>query len=364
MLILVSRGRSVRSQLEKSGRCESLRQFESFDKLESFLEKEEGKFSVIVDEDITSGPAGTFVLNHLNDNRLGRMVILTSSEKSKSDIGMSDKIMLVRKDQLIHALPGALPEETGGYEVETDIIVGTSPVMARLREQITKVALSGCNVIINGPTGCGKELVAQCIQKAVGEERAPVVNCALLEGELFESFLFGHCRGSFTGAFEQRSGLVEQAKGGALILDEIEVLATSVQAKLLRFIETGEFRRLGENTVRRAKCRIIAISNENIGKLYSERRIRPDFYMRIAGATIMVPPLRDHIDDIEDLVRIHEQRRGYSERIRDIESFKAYSWPGNVRELFNTVDRIHTLGMSQKNLRVDDLRMESCFVSL
>ena len=187
----------------------------------------------------------------------------------------------------------------------------------------------------------------------IGDAKEESVNTILEMAEYRKS---GSCKALIvTGCLAQRY----QKE----ILDEIEVLATSVQAKLLRFIETGEFRRLGENTVRRAKCRIIAISNENIGKLYSERRIRPDFYMRIAGATIMVPPLRDHIDDIEDLVRIHEQRRGYSERIRDIESFKAYSWPGNVRELFNTVDRIHTLGMSQNNLRVDDLRMESCFVS-
>jgi DNA-binding NtrC family response regulator len=231
-------------------------------------------------------------------------------------------------------------------------LVGSGPAMTGLGEQLERVAASHATVLITGESGTGKELVASCIHRGSPRGDRPMLclNCAALSANLLESELFGHERGAFTGADRTRRGRFELAHGGTLLLDEISEMAMPLQAKLLRVLQEGEFERVGSSTTRRADVRVIATTNRDLDDWVAHKRFRADLYYRLNVLPVEVPPLRDRVEDIPELVEYFLGRAGRSERGRSLKVapgamklLKSYAWPGNVRELENLCCRAATL---------------------
>lgn len=229
-----------------------------------------------------------------------------------------------------------------------DALLGRSPEMDALRAAIARAAAAPYPVLIEGETGAGKELVARALHRG-GPRHARAfcaVNCAALTDDLFEAELFGHSRGAFTGAVNERTGLVEAADGGTLFLDEVGELSARAQAKLLRVIQDGEIRRLGENAVRRVDVQLIAATNRRLAAEVAAGRFREDLLFRLAVVCLQVPALRDRTGDVELLARHfwsrELKRAGKRATLGDatIDVLVRYPWPGNVRELQNVVARL------------------------
>jgi DNA-binding NtrC family response regulator len=227
-------------------------------------------------------------------------------------------------------------------------MVGDSPAARRLREQIVQVAPTDSTVLILGETGTGKELVARAIHEASRRrERALVtVNCAALPRELVESELFGHEKGAFTGATQQRRGRFELADGGTLFLDEVGELPLEAQAKLLRVLQSGEFDRVGGTRALHADVRVIAATNRDLQAQVAAGRFRSDLYYRLNVFPIQVAPLRERRADIAGLAK-HFAAKAARKLGRPaevppgfLEQARAYDWPGNIRELENMVERV------------------------
>src|SRR5205807_1899820 len=223
-----------------------------------------------------------------------------------------------------------------------DGIVGESPAMRDVFALVDRVARRDVAVCILGESGTGKELVARAIHRQSARRHKPftAVNCAALPETLIESELFGHVRGAFTGADRDRAGLIETSDGGTLFLDEIGEMPLSAQAKLLRFLQEGEFRRVGDTVNRTADVRIVSATNRKLESAVEAGQFREDLYYRIGGIEIALPPLRDRPSDIpllasHFLAREHEKSRGGPSKLTaDAASvFLGYRWPGNVREL-------------------------------
>jgi DNA-binding NtrC family response regulator len=231
---------------------------------------------------------------------------------------------------------------------EPPAIVGSSRAVEQLRAAIRRAAASNATVLIEGETGTGKELVARAIHQASARSRGPfvAVNCAEIAESLFESELFGHTRGAFTGALADRKGLLESAHGGTLLLDEIEDLGAAPQVKLLRVLQSREFKPVGSNRFVRFDARVIAASNQEISRLVQQKQFRADLFFRLDVLRVRVAPLRERRDDVRELVDYATQRfnrrTGTSfGRISDAtaSALERRSWPGNVRELENLVER-------------------------
>ena len=230
-------------------------------------------------------------------------------------------------------------------------LVATSSGMRTLLTRVERVAPTNSPVLIQGESGTGKELVARLIHGLSTRREKPfvVINCSAIPDALFESELFGHQRGAFTGATERRLGLVEAADGGTLFLDEIGEMSPMVQSKLLRTLESGEIRRVGENRTSRVDVRVVAATNKDLAAEVAASRFREDLYYRLNGVPMQIPPLRERVDDIEPLVRhFLAEGAGKHPRVTDVSAealgaLKAYRWPGNVRELKNCVDATRIL---------------------
>jgi Nif-specific regulatory protein len=230
-----------------------------------------------------------------------------------------------------------------------DGIIGESPQMKRLFEQLRKVVNTRVTVLIEGETGTGKELIASAVH--YWSERSDKLfvaqNCAALPENLLESELFGHKKGSFTGATEDKKGLFELADGGTLFLDEVGEMPLNLQAKLLRVLQEGEIRPIGSNVTKKIDVRIVAATNRDLEKEVAEARFREDLFYRLKVFPIRVPPLRERREDIP-LLAGHFLKRYAHEFGRSIRGFgqqamellSAYKWPGNVRELENEVQRL------------------------
>jgi formate hydrogenlyase transcriptional activator len=239
----------------------------------------------------------------------------------------------------------ALVEEGRGTG---DAMVGESAALRRLREQIARVAPTGSTVLIQGETGTGKELVASAIHAQSARRDQPLVkvNCAALPRELVESELFGHEKGAFTGATQQRRGRFELADGGSLFLDEVGELPLEAQAKLLRVLQEREFERVGGTRTLRTDVRVIAATNRNLQAQVAAGAFRPDLYYRLDVFPIVLPPLRERREDIPLLARHFASRAARRlGRPADalppafVQQAAAYDWPGNIRELENLVER-------------------------
>ena len=226
-------------------------------------------------------------------------------------------------------------------------MVGHSPALQRVSEMIEAVAAEDVTVLITGESGTGKELAAREIHERSprAERNFVTLDCCTLQENLFESELFGHEKGAFTGAEQRKKGLIEGARGGTLFLDEIGEIGPPIQAKLLRVMETGEFRRLGGNKVLHSDARIICATNRDLKAMAEEGAFRADLYYRLSTFVIELPPLRERREDIPDLVRHFLSNHDFSRRIaREIspaamDMLMAYDWPGNIRELRNVIER-------------------------
>jgi len=242
-------------------------------------------------------------------------------------------------------------------------MIGDSPAMARVEKLIAKVAPTDSTVLILGETGTGKELAARAIHEQSLRAKQPLVpiNCGALPENLIESELFGHRRGAFTGADEHRTGLLEVADGGTLFLDEIGELPAAMQAKMLRFLESGEVRRVGENEPFRCDVRVVCATNRDLAEMVAEGAFREDLYFRINTFELALPPLRDRPDDIPELARHLAARAGARLQPDDpllddatLAALRAHRWPGNVRELANVIE--HALILSDRlPITPDDL---------
>jgi two-component system nitrogen regulation response regulator NtrX len=228
-------------------------------------------------------------------------------------------------------------------------IVGKSPAIRALIEKIDRVADSSARVLVTGENGTGKELVARAVHRQSARARKPFVevNCAAIPGELIESELFGHMKGSFTGAIQDRTGKFEQADGGTLFLDEVGDMSLAAQAKVLRVLQDGEVTRIGGPKPRKVDVRVIAATNKKLEEEIEAGRFREDLYYRLNVVPIHVPPLRERREDIPLLVAHFlsqfTKNDGVVPRTIDaaaIERLMAFGWPGNVRELRNTIERL------------------------
>lgn len=227
-------------------------------------------------------------------------------------------------------------------------MIGTSPVMKELYAKIHKVAPTNATVLVNGETGTGKELVAQALHSESPRKNQPIisVNCAAIPDTLIEAELFGHEKGAFTGAANNREGLVAAADGGTLFLDEIGELPLEAQARLLRVLQEGEVRPLGSVESHKVNVRLVAATHRDLGKLAKKGLFREDLYFRINVVQLKLPPLRERGKDILSLAETFIRR--YCEQINKplltltpeaIQAITTYRWPGNIRELENAIQR-------------------------
>ena len=240
------------------------------------------------------------------------------------------------------------PRERQTSERKFEQIVGKSPALEAVLDQVVKVAVSDSTILVLGETGTGKELIARAIHNISPRCGRPFVklNCAAIPLDLLESELFGHERGAFTGAIAQRIGRFELADTGTLFLDEIGDLPISLQPKLLRVLQEQEFERLGSSTTRRVNVRLVTATHRDLPELVRQNRFRLDLFYRLHVVPIRLPALRERREDIAHLVthfvEIYSQRM--SKRIVEVpaatmKAFKSYAWPGNIRELQNLVER-------------------------
>ena len=257
-------------------------------------------------------------------------------------------------------------------------LIGSSDITRRLDADINAAASSRAKILITGETGAGKDVVARLIhQRSVrAQSRLSTVNCAGIPDNLLESELFGHVRGSFTGAFRDKPGLFEAADRGTAFLDEAGEMSLRMQAMLLRFLETGELQRVGADAIsRRVDVRIIAATNRDLRERISAGAFREDLYYRLNVICIHVRPLRERPEDIRDLLEhfLDAYRERHHTAARELspaamETLMAYRWPGNVRELKNVVERL-VVQAGSGPIAVDDLpgecrsRFESVAVS-
>ncbi|MDQ8038487.1 MAG: sigma-54 dependent transcriptional regulator [Pedobacter sp.] len=276
----------------------------------------------------------------------------------------------VLRESALKAQNEALKQEVAKSYPTTGMI-GSCAAMLDVFNRIRKVAPMATTVLVRGESGTGKELVARALHEQSPRASGPMisVNCAAIPETLIESELFGHEKGSFTGAQSSRKGLVEAADGGTLFLDEIGELPMEAQARLLRLLQEKEIRRIGSTQAKRVDVRLVAATHRDLKKLASESRFREDLYYRLHVVELLLPPLRERGDDIlelaETLLARTAQRLGvgvlhFGDDAR--EAMLNYPWPGNVRELENAIERAAILCESDEigpeHLAIDHVRKE------
>jgi two-component system response regulator AtoC len=249
----------------------------------------------------------------------------------------------------------------------TGQLIGTSAAIAELSQEIDRIARSDAKVLVTGESGVGKELVAHAIHQRSPRAQRPMVavNCAGLPETLLESELFGHVKGSFTGAYRDKQGKLEMADGGTILLDEIGEMTLRMQGLLLRFMETGELQKVGaDRAAGRVNVRVIAATNRNLRDMIAEGTFREDLFYRLNVIHLTVPPLRERREDIPGLVGhfLAQFTRNNGTPVRSIaqqalDLLSAYSWPGNVRELENVIERLIVTGRNE-TVSAEDLPME------
>jgi two-component system response regulator HydG len=246
-----------------------------------------------------------------------------------------------------------------------DHIVGRSAALRELLDRVVRVAPTDATVLITGESGTGKELVARALHTASRRADKPFVpvNCAAITETLLESELFGHARGAFTGATRARRGLFEEASGGTLFIDEVGEMAAGSQAKLLRAIQEGEIRRVGESLPVKVNVRVLAATNQNLKTAVAEKRFREDLYYRLNVVPVRIPPLRERREDVpllsQHFLERYAQRTGERKTLTPeaMQKLVDYPWPGNVRELENMIEQAAALA-PQAALSDTDIRFE------
>ncbi len=245
-------------------------------------------------------------------------------------------------------------------------IIAKSPEMLEVLKTVTKVSNSDTSVLVTGKSGTGKELIGKAIHYNSQRRNNPVIiiNCGAIPENLQESELFGHKKGSFSGAVGDKKGLIEEAEGGTIIFDEVGELSSSAQVKLLRFLQNKEIRKVGDNISKIIDVRVIAMTNRDLAQEVSENNFREDLYFRLNVIPIKIPELKQRPSDIDllinhflDISKEKVRNPGLEISRRALAMLCSYSWPGNVRELENTVERIVIL-CDGKEITVEDLPRE------
>ncbi|MCB9950530.1 MAG: sigma-54-dependent Fis family transcriptional regulator [Planctomycetaceae bacterium] len=283
-------------------------------------------------------------------------------QKPFTALDMEPMLRRIAEKKLLANKNIALENELTTIRGKTELI-GDTPPMERVKTLVERIAPTDSSVLILGETGTGKELVARRVHELSRRANMPfvAVNCGALPENLVESELFGHKKGAFTGADTPRKGLIEVASGGTLFLDELGELDKSMQVKLLRFLESGEVRRVGENDAFHVDVRIVCATNRHLSEMVDEGKFREDLFFRVNTFEIRLPPLRERKDDIPSIARHlvarHMHRDWVSEDIISPEAIKvlrAHSWSGNVRELANAIE--HAVILSGGNtIQPEDL---------
>src|SRR5216684_1949354 len=317
------------------------------------------------------------------------LVIATAPDEAKIaaclDARVSDFLVApLNPEELVVRVKRAVGLERGSARTSASVaplphidgLIGKTPAFTKQLARLLKMAICDAGVLITGETGTGKEVFAQAIHYQSARASRPwvAVNCAAIPVELMESELFGHARGAYTNAHAARPGLVCEAEGGTLFLDEIDCISYGAQAKLLRFLEEKEFRRIGSNVVHHADVRIIAASNENLETLVLKGAFRQDLYFRLNVLPLTLPPLRERLDDIPDLALHFVMRfaRQFGRRIEGLtpmalRRLHGHAWPGNVRELAHTIERAglmcegRVLGVEDFDLGASDVVADNSF---
>ncbi|MGQ0632980.1 MAG: sigma-54 interaction domain-containing protein [Planctomycetaceae bacterium] len=245
---------------------------------------------------------------------------------------------------IVEALPGDSPTNS----LVLPGLIGASPAMLEVCRVTRQVACSSATVLLTGETGTGKELIARAIHELSPRRGGPYirVNCGALSESLLESELFGHVKGAFTSAVENRTGRFEAAHGGTIFLDEIDSVSYTLQVKLLRVLQEQEFERVGDNRTIRVDCRVVAATNRDLLDEIEAGRFRDDLYFRLNVVPIVIPPLRERWGDIRLLVDFFVRKYALANNVSvgtisesALAALERYSWPGNVRELQNYIER-------------------------
>ena len=241
-------------------------------------------------------------------------------------------------------------------------LIGNAPCMLEVSRRIRLVAPRTTPVLIEGPTGSGKELVAEAVHRLSSRCRKPFValNCAAIPETLLEAELFGHTRGAFTGAVQGRVGRIEAANGGTLFLDEIGEMPLALQSKLLRFVECGELQRVGDNETVKVDVRIVTATHQPLAQHTQDGKFRADLYYRLAVFLIRTPALSEHLEDLNLLVEHFLEKMGRDTPVKQIDTtaqakLAAHAWPGNVRELQHVLERAAILAGAEPVLTTQEI---------
>ena len=349
---------------------------------ETALQKyEKGKYDILLVDMKMPGMSGLDLLTKVKEIDKDALVILITAFASVPTAitalknGAFDYITKpVDPDELAHIVNKALEQRALKIEniqlkenideiIKPDNLIGESYQMRKVYELVYSVAITDTTVIIRGESGTGKELVAKAVHINSSRKYFPIitVNCGALSESLLESELFGHEKGSFTGAQFKRKGKFEMADRGTIFLDEIGYISTKMQVELLRVIEKKQFNRVGGNELIKSDFRVITATNEPLEELVKAGKFREDLYYRLNVFTIVIPPLRERRDDIPLLVNffIKKFSTAMNKKVKTVSKealdfLMNYNWPGNVRELENAIERAMVVGKSN-SIMVEDL---------
>ncbi|MCB9085237.1 MAG: sigma-54-dependent Fis family transcriptional regulator [Bdellovibrionaceae bacterium] len=338
---------------------------------------------VILDKGLPDGD-GISLISEIKDINPNAVVIMLTSDSDfstvKRCIALGADDYVIKSDNIIPDLlvriPVAVSKAASNRRLITleqqvkDAfryeIVGKSPATMQLRESILDLRGTSAHVLITGESGTGKELIARRLNAIEDDGKRPFVaiNCGAIPENLLESELFGHKKGSFTGATQDRPGRFELAHNGDLFLDEIGEMPLSAQVRLLRVIQEGEFTRVGDDRTIKVKCRVIAATNKDLEQMIAEGKFREDLYHRLNVVRIETAPLRLRMEDIPDLARLFTlQIGGANYKIDDkaIRELGDYDWPGNIRELRNIIERacISARRRSSEQIEYDDISIQA-----
>ena len=380
-ILLIDDDPSVRDSMERTLRTAGYAVQSAANGEDGFELARDGSFDVILSDMRMPGISGLDILRRLREIKVDAAFIImtgfgtvdTAVEAMK--LGAVDFVQKpFFRDELLMRVRSASERRQLARQVDLlqrqveprgslSALIGSSPPMLRAKELIARAASAAGTVLITGETGTGKELVARAIHAGGARSAKPFValNCAALTESLLENELFGHVRGAFTGAAAAREGLIEHANGGTLFLDEIGTMAKGLQAKLLRALEAGEVRRIGENETRRVDVRYLAATNLDIKAAVEAGDFRSDLFYRLNVHHIHLPPLRDRGDDLRVLIEHFLARFGGGMVAGCTpaawEALLAYPFPGNVRQLQHVIQRAVSIARGDR-LEVDDLPEE------
>ena len=335
-------------------------------------------WSVVFCDVLLGGANGFSVLRHFKEKMPETKVVLMTGHGTAAGaldataFGAYDYLLKPFGPEELQSLSTALREQfaerpqrsNGARRTPTYVsdieLVGRSQAFIEVMKQVGRVANTNLPVLLTGESGTGKELVASAIHHRSGRSEHPfvAVNCGAIPAELIEAELFGHVKGSFTGADRDRRGLWEEADGGTVFLDEITETNSSFQVKLLRALQMGEIRRVGSNQTQKVNVRVIAASNRNVEQEVAAGRFRNDLFYRLNAVSIILPPLRDRREDIPPLAqtfadRVYSLSPSVKFSAESLSLLERYNWPGNIRELENAV--VRAVAMCDGTIRVKDL---------